>query len=156
MTQRVRLKMGPNEIEFEGERGFIDDMLKKYVVYLEPSRQLADLPKRIEAEATSSAHTATLGKSKSPAEFVREKQPNGGTETLLVLGRYLESVRGKIDFDRAEINALARDAKIKNLHPQYFTLGIKQGLLRTVQKGRYALTLSGEDVVLAMPKKKEQ
>jgi hypothetical protein len=86
----------------------------------------------------------------SPAEYVRLTNPKTGTEKLLVLGRFLEQNRGVTEFAGSEINKLASEAKSKNIHSQYYTYAVKQGLLRTVGKSKYALTISGEDVVAAL------
>jgi hypothetical protein len=64
----------------------------------------------------------------------------------------LEDNRNLTEFSKKEINSLAAEAKLKDLHSQYFTYAVKQGFLRSVGKGKYAITLSGEDLVVRLPK----
>lgn len=152
MTQRVRLKMGEHEIEVEGDSKFIDKQIERFLK-LRPIVGAAisrpDLPSQIAAQA--SAPPSISARPPAPAEYFRLKKPRGGTERLLVLGRYLQEYRGKEQFTRNDIGKLSAEARVNDVHGQYFTLAIKQGLLRTVGKGTYSLTISGEDAVAAMP-----
>lgn len=145
MPRRLRLRFGDNEIEVEGDPAFIKaqlaDFFSRIGLQVIPSR---DLPKAI-------ATAAEKHKVPSPSESLREKKPKTGTERLLVLGRYLEAYRSAVDFSPSDVNKLAAEAKITKIEPIYFTRAVKQGLLRTTGKRRYSLTLSGEDVVNAMP-----
>jgi hypothetical protein len=150
MTIRFRLKLGDAELEVEGEKEFVQAQIDKFSAMVETKPRVihgveSKLPEKIVAEAKS-------GKSLAPAEWVRQKAPKTGTEQLVVLGKYLEEHRGQPDFGAAEINKIAGEARLKNIHGQYFTYATQQGLLRQTGKGRYALTLTGEDLVLAMPK----
>jgi hypothetical protein len=141
--------LGDYEIEVEGDEKFIESQLKRFIERAKPETQPrppADLPSKIVAAAKA-------GKPPAPAEYYRQKTPHGGTETLLVLAKYLEDYRSQSEFTRNDINKLATDAKIKDIHAQYFILAVKQGFLRTTGKSKYALTISGEDAVLAMPAK---
>ncbi len=63
----------------------------------------------------------------------------------------MQQYRGREQFTRNDVSKLSAEARVKDVHGQYFTLAIKQGLLRTVGKGAYSLTISGEDAVAAMP-----
>jgi hypothetical protein len=148
MAQRIRLKLGDSEIELQGDTKIIEKELKQFLELIrrpfEPMRP-TDLPTKIVAAAK-----LPPSKSLTPAEYFRQKAPKGGTETLLVLGKYLEECRSHSEFSPADINKLAREAKLKELHPQYFSSAVKQGLLRAVGRGKFALTLSGEDTVAAM------
>ncbi|HTX13706.1 MAG TPA: hypothetical protein VMD77_00315 [Candidatus Baltobacteraceae bacterium] len=150
MTKRVYWRIGDREIEVEGDNAFIDKHLKTYFERLgqEPPRLPKDLPSKIVAVAKS-------GKVLSPAEYYRQKNPKGGTETLIVLGKYLDEFRNKSDFTRKDINALAHEAKIQEIHAQYYANAVKQGLLRSLGAGKYGLSISGEDAVAAMPSAKK-
>ena len=105
------------------------------------------LPEKIVAGAKS-------GKSDklSPAEFIRQKNPRTGTERLVVLAKFLEEYRGQPEYSLAEINKVAKESKLKDIHGQYVTYATRQGLIRESGKGKYSLTLSGEDIVAGMPK----
>lgn len=148
MPQRVRYKVGDHEIEVEGSGKFIKQQLKEFFARVRsPGGQrpmAAELPEKI-------AEAARKGKAPSPAEFVRAKQPRSGTEQLIVLAKYLEDYRSISEFRRSDINKIAGEAKIRDIHSQYYSMAVKQGLLRTVGTGKYSLTLSGEDAVLSMP-----
>lgn len=145
MPNRVRLRYGENEIEVEGDAAFIKAQLADFFSRLgsQPAA-VRDLPRAI-------VSAAERHKAPSPAEFIREKKPETGTEKLLVLGRYLEAFRSAVDFSPSEINKLTTEAKVPKIEPVYFSRAVKQGLLRSAGKRRYSLTISGEDVVNAMP-----
>ncbi len=149
MIHRVRVKIGDCEIEVEGTPTFIKSQLTAFyqrTSFSGPSQTSIDLPKKI-------AETAKKAKPASPAEYFRLKNPQSGTELLVVLAKYLEDYRSQSEFAAKEINSLAKEAKLNDIHGQYYTNAVKQGFIRQASKGRYSLTLSGEDVVAAMPAK---
>ena len=151
MAKRVYWKIGDQEIEVEGDNAFIQKQLKIFFerVGQNPRFMSKDLPSKIVQGAKS-------GKALSPAEYYRQKNPNGGTETLIVLGKYLDEFRSKSEFTRKDINAVAREAKLSPLHAQYYANAVKQGLLRSIGRGTYGLSITGEDAVAAMPSTKRQ
>jgi hypothetical protein len=147
MAQRVRLRLGENEIEVEGDEKFVEAQVQRFIKRMggtTTSTPPPDLPAKIVAAAKPTTAPA-------PAEYYRQKKPKGGTETLLVLAKYLEDFRSQNQFSVTEINRLAAEAKIKDVHTQYFTRAVQQGLTRSVGKSKYALTISGEDAVVSMP-----
>jgi len=150
MPKRVYWKIGDHELEVEGDSAFIQKQLKIFFEKLGHALQPAskDLPSKIVAVAKS-------GKILSPAEYYRQKNPSGGTETLIVLAKYLDEFRSKSDFTRKDIKAIAQEARLTPLHTQYFANAVKQGLLRSLGKGTYGLSISGEDAVAAMPATKK-
>ncbi|SRR5229473_690495 len=151
MAKRVYWKVGDHEIEVEGDNAFIQKQLKLFFERLghRPQSVSKDLPSKIVAVAKSSK---ILG----PAEYFRQKSPNGGTETLIVLGKYLDEFRNKSEFTRKDINAVAREAKLSPIHAQYYANAVKQGLLRAIGRGTYGLSITGEDAVGAMPSSKRE
>ncbi len=150
MTKRVYWKMGDNEIEVEGDNAFIQKQLKFFLERLgfQPQSISKDLPSKIVSVAKS-------GKTPSPAEYLRQKDPKGGTETLIVLAKYLDEYRNKSDFTQKDIKAISREAKIDSIHAQYYLYAVRQGLLRTLGRGTYGISISGEDAVAAMPSSKK-
>jgi hypothetical protein len=69
---------------------------------------------------------------------------------LLIFAKYLEQYENLSDFTGKDINRVAKEAKLaKDIHPQYFTNAVKQGLLRK-QGQRYSLTLSAEETLASM------
>jgi hypothetical protein len=149
MAKRVYWKVGDHEIEVEGDNAFIQKQLKLFFERLgsTPQPSTKDLPSKIVAVAKS-------GKALTPAEYFRQKNPNGGTETLIVLGKYLDEFRNKSEFTPKDIKAIGREAKIPHIQGQYYVNALKQGLLRPLGRGTYGLSIRGEDAVAAMPSKK--
>lgn len=150
MTNRVHWRLGDQEIEIEGDIKFINQQLKLFLERLSGSVSgppPKDLPSKIVASAKA-------GKILSPAEYIRQKAPNGGTETLIVLGKYLDEFRNKGEFTGKDIKQLAREAKITAPQNVYYTRAVKQGFLRAVGRATYGLSITGEDAVAAMPSKK--
>ena len=90
-------------------------------------------------------------KSLSPAEYFKNKNPQGGTEQLIVFAKYLEDYKKISEFSPKDINSVARVTKIKKIDGAYFRLAVKQGLINKFKRNKYSLTLSGEDTVIAMP-----
>jgi len=150
MAKRVYWKVGDREIEVEGDNAFIQQQLKMFFERLGSTPQSAtkDLPSKIVAVAKS-------GKTLSPAEYFRQKTPSGGTETLIVLGKYLDEFRNKSEFTPKDIKTIAQEAKIPHIQGQYYVNAVKQGLLRSLGRGKYGLSIRGEDAVAAMPSTKK-
>lgn len=152
---RIRWKLGTDELEIEGDPEFIAEQLDRFLeargstpIREEP----ASAPIHVRPAPQETQASIREARELTPAEYMRQKNPQTGTEQLIVLAKYLEDSSGKREFKMADINKLARDAKVKDIHSQYFTYAVKQGLLRSVAKGTYSITLSGEDAVLALPK----
>lgn len=151
MPRRVYWKIGDHEMEVEGDSAFIKNYVKMFLDRTghHPGPPSKDLPSRIVAVAKS-------GKILSPAEYYRQKSPNGGTETLIVFAKYLDEFRNKSEFTKKDVNAVAREAKISQIHAQYYANAVKQGLLRNIGRGTYGLSISGEDAVASMPSTKKE
>jgi len=87
----------------------------------------------------------------SPAEFVRQKKPQGGTVMLTSLAYYLDHFLNEGEFGLRNLNQLASRAKIKSLHPQYLVEAVKQGLITPAStRGMYRMTQTGEAKVEAL------
>src|SRR5438552_6892765 len=130
--QRLRLKVGDYELEVEGEQAFIEKHLaafdQRIADFAAVKRNLLEGPGR---------KTVQRGepRSLSPAEFYKQKRPDGGTKTLVVLGVYARDFRNQATFRRGDINTLCEEVRIKPIHPQYFTLAVQQGLLMETDNG---------------------
>ncbi len=156
---RVRWKVGSFELEVAGDDAFIAGQVDRFFKLLEERGSSAEMTSSVVQIRPSPASTeaeARQAKELSPAEYIRQKKPESGTDRLVVLAKYLEANRGQSEFSRKEINQLANEAKLKDIHSQYFTYAVEQGLLRTAGKNKYAITLSGEDLVLRLPKGTKQ
>ena len=149
---KLRIKHAENEIEVEGSDEFIQKQLEDFY------KKLASLPSRpivppMKSETVKAIAEAPTSKYLSPAEFYQQKSKGktDGISKILIFGKYIEEFRGISEFSCQDINDLAKEAKFpKDIHAQYFTNGVKQGLLRIHGRSRYSLTLSAEAVVAAM------
>lgn len=153
--KKVRWKVGANELEVEGDSDFVDAQLSKFFGILEKESLQTDselAPVQLRPSPITAESSARQARDLSPAEYIRQKAPDSGTAQLVVLAKYLEDSRAITEFGKKEINNLAREAKLKDVHSQYFTYAVKQGFLRSAGKGKYAITLSGEDLVVQLPK----
>lgn len=153
MENKIRIRVGENEIELSGSEKFIEKHLEAFSARIGNGNISPQKISQVEISNSPSAQRKS-GKQPSPTEYFREKSPKGGTEQLIVLGKYLEDFKGAEEFTQKDIKALVKSAKIKSIHSNYFNYAVQQGLMRTLGHGKYSLTLSGEDAVLAMPKNK--
>jgi len=157
MSQRIRLKIGENEIELEGEDKFIEGHLK---IFIEKYTHITAKPLEAKAGTVVSSEKPSVShdkakKSLSPAEYVRQKGPKGGTEEVIVLAKYLEDFESLAEFNVKDIHRVAKDARIGKIDNSYFPLAVKQGLLNKITHGKYQLTLTGEDAVVNMSAAKQ-
>ncbi len=142
---RLRIRLGENEIEVEGSDDFIKKQLEQFYGRLGcvPASK-APLKEQILAKTHSDRVTA---KAPTPAEFYKQKKKTDGVSQILIFGKYLEQYKNKTEFTRNDINAATTEAKLsKDIHAQYFTNAVKQGLLRKQGKN-YSLTLSAEELL---------
>ena len=87
----------------------------------------------------------------TPAEYYKAKGKTDGVSQILIFAKYLEEFEGVSEFKRKDINDLTKKAKLsKDVHTQYFTNAVKQGLLRSHGGSQYSLTLSAESLLAAM------
>lgn len=146
---KIRVRHGDNEIELDGSDAFIAAQLEQFYQRIETGRSLVS-PTTIKKELLESHAKPKQGKQPTPAEFYKSKGKTDGISQVLIFGKYLEEFEGKSEFSQAEVNKVAAEAKLsKDIHGQYFTNAIKQGLLR--KRGtKYSLTLSAEEVLASM------
>ena len=143
---RIRIRHGDHEIELEGTDTFIRKQLVEFYsrVGMGPSQGKTPIREQLLAPH---AVAKGGGKTPTPAEFFKAKGKNDGVSQILVFGKYLEQFRNRSEFTRKELNVVAREAKLpKDVHSQYFTTAVKQGLLRK-QGQHYSLTLSAEELL---------
>ncbi len=141
MPERFRVRLGDAELEVEGDRAYIEERLQWFLTHIAGNNARVRAARKDDQQKPS-----------SPAEFIRQKRPSGGKETLLVLAYYLEHFEEMAAYTQQQVNDAAGRAKTKSIHSQYFTTAVKEGLLRNADRGAYALTLSGEDFVTALPR----
>jgi hypothetical protein len=151
-VSRLRIRHGEHEVDIEGADPFIEAQLKAFYA------KVASLPARLSPPASPKS-TATqpsgsdIDRQFAPGEFykLKAKGKTDGITKILIFGKYLDEFRGIAEFSRQDINNLAKEAKLpKDIHTQYFTNAVKQGLLRSHGRSRYSLTLSAEAAVSSM------
>jgi len=147
---KIRIRHLDNEIELEGSDEFIEKHLKAFY------ERIGTIPtsapsSRLKKEILEPPSKKPPGEAPTPAEYYKSKGKTDGISQVLIFGKYLEEYRNLPEFSREDINKLAKEAKLaKDIHSQYFTNAVKQGLLRTHGRGKYSLTLSAESVLTAM------
>ena len=150
---KVRIKHNEHEIEIEGSDGAIKNLLEDFYERIEKGTGTKLAPTSIKKQLLEEPPSAKpSGKKPTPAEYYKRRSQGktDGLTQLLIFGKYLEDYEGVTEFSRGDINRMAKDAKFsKDIHAQYFTNGVKQGLLRKTGQ-RYSLTLSAEEVLAQM------
>lgn len=148
---KIRVRHGDHEIELDGNDGFIKKRLEEFYARIKGSiAEHATTPPRAERIYESSTQKARP-KHLTPAEFYKSKGKDDGVSQILIFAKYLEEHENQSEFSRKDINKVAKSAKLsKDVHTQYFTNAVKQGLLRSLGHGKYALTLSAEEVLASM------
>ena len=146
---KIRLKYGDNEIEIDGTDSFITSQLKDFHARIRVKQD--SIPgKSIKEELLAKQSKTSPKNVPTPAEFYKSKGKRDGMSKLLIFGKYMEDYRDTAEFSRGDINGLAKEAKFpKDIHTQYFTNAVKQGLLRK-SGSRYSLTLSAEELLASM------
>jgi hypothetical protein len=147
---KLRVKHGDNEIEIEGTDDFIKVQLAEFYTKVQ---EVSPRPpsSKIKRDMLEAPAKPPAGKEPAPAEYYRQKGREDGISQILIFGKYLEEYRGMSEFSREDVNNLGKEVKLpKNIHSQYFTNAVKQGLLRSHGGGKYSLTLSAESVISSM------
>lgn len=142
---KIRLRHGDDEIEVEGSDAFIRKQVDQFYQRLgggAPKPTPGDIKRQLlETPAPKP------GKKPTPAEFYKSKGKTDGVSQVLIFGKYLEQFENKPEFTMSDLNTVVKEAKLsRNIHSQYFTNAVKQGLLRK-QGQKYSLTLSAEEVL---------
>lgn len=147
---KIRVRHGDNEIELEGSDNFIKKYLDDFYsrMQIKPKKTISPISAE---ERIESPPKKIKGKIPTPAEFYKEKRKTDGVSKIIIFGKYLEEFRETSEFTRNDINKVAKEARLpKDIHGQYFTNAVKQGLLRSLGRGKYSLTLSAEQALSAM------
>lgn len=141
-----RMKIGDRELCVQGDREFVEGEFDSLLV-------------RVFGESDLSSYVEPLRKSpevetESPRtlrEFFDEKKPRTKLDSMLMIGYYIENVRGEEVFTRAELESYARKNKIvlgSNPTRDLNRLIAEKGLLerygeKTGQEA-FRMTMSGE------------
>jgi len=147
--EKIRIRHGDHEIELEGSGEFIEKHLTSFYERVELVTQTT--VSKLKKEILETPTKKPIGKAPTPAEFYKSKGKTDGISQILIFGKYLEEYRDLSEFSLADINKLAKETRLpKDIHGQYITNAVKQGLLRSHGGGKYSLTLSAESVLSAM------
>jgi len=148
-VSKIRVRHGDTEIELDGSDAFISKYLEQFYQRIDIGRSSVSAT-TIKKELLEPPAKPRQGKQLTPAEFYKSKGKDDGISQVLIFGKYLEEFEGMSEFSQADVNKAAEQAKLsKDIHGQYFTNAIKQGLLRKRGK-KYSLTLSAEEVLASM------
>lgn len=147
---KIRIRHGDNEIELEGTDAFIKKHIDSFYQRIQHAPQVW-APATLKQDIQTSAAKKPAGKVPTPAEFYKSKNRSDGIAQILIFGKYLEDFRSQSEFTRQDVNKIAKEAKIpRDIHGQYFSNAIKQGLLRNLGRAKYSLTLSAEEALATM------
>ncbi len=147
---KIKVRHQDHEIELEGSDEFIEKHLEAF--YERIGKISTSMPSlHLKKEILEPPLKKPAGKAPAPAEFYQSKGKTDRISQILIFGKYLEEYRKVSEFSQKDINKLVKEAKLtKDIHGQYFTNAVKQGLLRSHGHGKYSLTLSAESVLSAM------
>lgn len=147
---KIRVRHRDHEIELEGSDEFIEKHLEAF--YERIGKIPTSMPSsQLKKEILEPPLKKPAGKAPAPAEFYKSKGKTDGISQILIFGKYFEEYRNVSEFSQKDINKLVKETKLpKDIHGQYFTNAVKQGLLRSHGRGKYSLTLSAESVLSAM------
>lgn len=146
---KIRIRVGEHEIEVDGTPTEVQGYVEQFYARVQGLAKAspASIKERLLEVPPLLGKTA---KPPTPAEFFKQKGKHDGLSQILIFAKYLEEYEGLTEFAPADINRVAKEAKLsKDVHPQYFSNGVKQGLLRKSGQ-KYSLTLSAEEVLAAM------
>ncbi len=148
MTYRIKIIKAGLELEVEGDKKFVLEMLKRYDKGTESTKAGTSHKKDIEI-----LHETT-GKSHSPGEFIRRTGFKKDVDIVLAFGYYLEKYSGLASFAPTDINACYYEAKMESSNTsQYIILLIRKSFLmeakQAEKKGRkkYTLTKTGIEYI---------
>lgn len=148
---KIRVRHEDHEIELEGSDDFIKEHLEAFYERIGTIPTSAPPPSQLKKEILEPTVKKHVGKAPTPAEYYKSKGKTDGISQILIFGKYLEEYRNTSEFSREDINKLANEAKFpKDIHGQYFTNAVKQGLLRSHRGRKYSLTLSAESLISSM------
>lgn len=152
---KIRLRYGDSEIEADGSDDFVRQQIERFYSTISSGSKMMPATAPLKQQLLDVSKSVKSGHVPSPAEFYKSKGKTDGISRVLIFAKYLEQYRNQSEFSRANINDLAKEAKLsKDIHGQYFSNAVKQGFLRSLDGGKYSLTLSAEDLLAAMQPEK--
>ncbi len=149
---RIKFSRGDVEIEAEGDKAFVLEMLQRYEALSTGSPP----PKKEEGRSRhlgEQAEISKAGKTLSVGEFVRQLGFKKHTDIVLAFGYYTELQGAKV-FTPADINNCYYEAKMESSNTsQMIISNIRRGYMMEAKgskssgRKRYTLTQSGENFI---------
>lgn len=143
---RVRFREGERELEVEGDKKYIDFMMKRFG-FLDDSSKASS---KKESNISVKEHTSPT--KLSPAEFILQYQLKKHTDIVIAFGYYLEKNRGLDKFTPGDITNCYYEAKMEPSNTsQMIIQNIKRGFFMPSKQGKnnqkgskfYTVTQSG-------------
>lgn len=149
---RIKIVRGNSEIEIEGDKEFVLEMLGRYEAKLSSSPSQESGGK---VQSVSETITPDSIKGISVGEFIRKIGFKKHVDFVLAFGYFLEKNQGISDFSVADISTCYYDAKLESSNTSHMIiLNIKRGFMMEAKqekgegKKKYRLTGSGETHIL--------
>lgn len=161
-TYRIRIVKPDFELEAEGDKAFVIEMIKKFEGESPDSRTIKrKQPKQSKIdikEIPPKIKTVSVG------EFILQVGTKKHTETVLAFGYYLEKYSGAKEFTAADINSCYYDSKMESSNTSQMinnnirTRRMMEAKRKQGKKGRkaFVLTRTGEEFIEKKLKKTEK
>jgi hypothetical protein len=145
-TYRIRISKGDEHFEAEGDKRFVQEMLKRFD---------GGVSKTATGEKGADPVALASSKRVSVGEFVRQLGVKKHTDLVVAFGYYLEEHSGLKDFTAADINNCYYEAKMETSNvSQSIIQNIKRGYMmeakgdKKAKKGRrYTVTATGQSFI---------
>ncbi len=161
ITYRVKVVRGDLQLEVDGDKKFVLEMLARFDKPTAMSSGKGSPPERPAKATKTDALAPAVGKGISPGEFIRQFQFKKHTDFVLAFGYYLEKHSGLKAFSAADVNNCYYEAKMERSNTsQMIIQNIKRGYMMHAkgkveeQKGTrklFTLTRSGEEHLQKAP-----
>ena len=147
-TYRIKIGKGDQQLEVEGDKQFVLEMLQRFESLGEKKQTISNLSKQDVPNAKTLAQANIPGKKMSVGEFIRQLGFKKHTDLVLAFGYYLEKFGGLAAFTPADINTCYYDSKLESSNTsQMIIQNIRRGFLMQAKKNEgkkeYTLTHSG-------------
>ena len=156
---RVRIKIGKNELEIEGNEDFVKEEIEKLFEKIEwrrEEKQIEEDSRQVENKKVEENQFNESDKDEVNYEkpyikdFANDKNPSSNQEKALVLAYYLKKYEGKEKFGVEDIKELWIVSEFKP--PKYIKQTLrdvknKKRWFERVDSGIYELTMHGEHFV---------
>ena len=157
-TYRIKLVRGDAQLEAEGDKKFVLEMLSKHWIGAAAPSPQRDAPVHQLKPTPAPALPTPTGKKVSAGEFVRQLGFKKHTDIVLAFGYFLEKMSGLTSFTAADINACYYEAKLETSNTsQMIIQNMRASRMmpakKATDKGKkaYVLTRTGEEFIEKKP-----